>query len=365
MTPIVVVGEAWGENEDRISQAFVGSSGIELLRMMDDGGLIELTTDDKNRIGLFWSERDPRLINLVWRNHPEIYRTNVFNLRPAGNKIEDLCGGKATGIRGYPPLLKSKHLREEFRVELERLAEELLTQNPNLVIACGNTPCWALLGDPRISKLRGTTHLSTHTATGFKILPVYHPAAVMRNWNWRPITVVDFEKAKRESAFPEIRRPRCEILIAPTVEDIRQFFATHCKPGAQVAVDIETSGRAITCIGFAPTPTLALVIPFTRSRGSGRNYWKNPESEREAWKLIAGVLAEPKIKKTFQNGMYDISFLWRAYGIKVMGATEDTMLLHHALQPESEKGLGFLGSVYTDHGPWKQQRKVATIKQED
>ena len=30
MKPIVILGEAWGENEARISQAFVGSSGIEL-----------------------------------------------------------------------------------------------------------------------------------------------------------------------------------------------------------------------------------------------------------------------------------------------------------------------------------------------
>ncbi len=34
------------------------------------------------------------------------------------------------------------------------------------------------------------------------------------------------------------------------------------------------------------------------------------------------------------------------------------MLLHHALQPESLKGLGYLGSVYTDHGSWKQERKM-------
>jgi hypothetical protein len=78
------------------------------------------------------------------------------------------------------------------------------------------------------------------------------------------------------------------------------------------------------------------------------------------------VLESPTPRKLFQNGLYDIAFLWRAYGIKVMGAEHDTMLLHHALQPESLKGLGFLGSIYSDEGAWKQMReKVTTIKADE
>jgi hypothetical protein len=42
------------------------------------------------------------------------------------------------------------------------------------------------------------------------------------------------------------------------------------------------------------------------------------------------------------------------------------MLLHHALQPEMDKGLGFLGTVYTDELPWKFMRtKHETLKKED
>ena len=36
------------------------------------------------------------------------------------------------------------------------------------------------------------------------------------------------------------------------------------------------------------------------------------------------------------------------------------MLLSHALQPESLKGLAYLGSIYTDHGAWKSERKMET-----
>jgi DNA polymerase I-like protein with 3'-5' exonuclease and polymerase domains len=74
------------------------------------------------------------------------------------------------------------------------------------------------------------------------------------------------------------------------------------------------------------------------------------------------VLEDRSILKLFQNGLYDIAFLLRSYGMRVRGATHDTMLLHHALQPESLKGLGYLGSIYTDHGPWKVERTaVETI----
>ena len=85
----------------------------------------------------------------------------------------------------------------------------------------------------------------------------------------------------------------------------------------------------------------------------------------EVWRFVKQVLGVPKPPKLFQNGLYDIAFLWRSVGIPVFGASEDTMLLHHALQPESLKGLGFLGSIYSDEGAWKQERKVTTIKADE
>jgi len=41
------------------------------------------------------------------------------------------------------------------------------------------------------------------------------------------------------------------------------------------------------------------------------------------------------------------------------------MLLHHALFIELEKGLGFLGSVYTSEARWKFMRDVDTLKRGD
>ncbi len=360
--PIVIVGEARGEYEERIQSSFVGPSGIELLRMLHESSVIALTSIDRDYISDYYRRGDPRSIDSIWRLHPELYRTNVFSIHPPANRLEYFCGPKSDGIGSYPALLPSRYVRRDFEPELDRLAEEILTHDPNLIIGLGNTALWALCGRTGVTKLRGTTQLTTHCVSGYKLLPTYHPAAVLRQWELRPTTVIDLIKARREAAFGDIRRPACEIWIEPTLDDIARFINDYIRGCKILSVDIETTGSRITCIGFAPSRSLAIVIPFDDERAKGGSYWPDVASEVAAWKLVRSVLVDTSIPKLFQNGLYDINFLWRAYGIGVRGCAHDTMLLHHALQPESLKGLGYLGSIYTDHGPWKVERKhVQTI----
>lgn len=337
MTDIALVGEAWGETEERERAPFVGASGYELTKMLTEAGI----------------------------NRADCFLTNVFNLRPPANKIEALCGPKADRLPGYPAMVKGKYVRAEFAPELERLGNELMETDPNLVVCLGNIPLWALTGQTGITKLRGTTLVSTLSCTGLKCLATYHPAAVLRQWELRPVTVMDLAKAKRESLFPEIRRPQRSIWIEPTLEDLESFHDLYLIRCTILSVDIETAGTQITCIGFAPSADVALVVPFLDTRKKGKSYWDSASAERRAWEFVRRILEGP-IPKLFQNGLYDISFLWRSYGIKTMNATEDTMLLHHALQPESLKGLGFLASVYCNESAWKQMRiQKSTIKQDD
>ena len=151
---------------------------------------------------------------------------------------------------------------------------------------------------------------------------------------------------------------------------MERFYAEIITPrsiqsGAPLATDIETAGTQITCIGYG-YPDVALVVPFTDVRRKDRSYWPTFADEKSAWGFNKRILEDGRIRKTFQNGMYDIAFIWRTTGIKVFGAEEDTMLLHHALQPESLKSLGFLGSVYCNEGNWKQMReRSTTIKKDD
>lgn len=363
--PTVLLGEAYGANEEKISAGFVGASGLELLRMCDESGLLSLTSIDLDYIRRYWNTSDPLMIDAVWRLHPEVHRTNVFAFHPHANNIETLCGPRAGAIPGYPAITKAKYLRAEFKSSLERLGDELVDLDPNLIVCLGNTPLWALCGTTGISKLRGTTRLSTHTATGFKLLPTYHPAAVLRQWELRPTTVMDLTKASREAGFPEIRRPEREIWIDPSLEDLEVFYTTHIEGCKILSVDIETAGNQITRIGFAPSPRHALVIPIHDARRKGKSYWPSAGDENKAVGFVRRVLTERSIRKVFQNGLYDIAFVWRVWHIPIYGAVEDTMLLHHALQPEALKGLGYLGSIYTEEGSWKSERKTATIKRDE
>ncbi len=337
MTNLFLIGERWGPDEARERAPFVGASGYLLTKMLEDAGI----------------------------HRADCYLTNVLNFRPFADKMENVCGPKSDGVEGYPALLKGSYLRSEFQTELDRLADEILEVNPNLVVCLGGVALWALSGKTTITKLRGVTDISTHTVTGFKILPAYHPAYISRNWSERPVTVLDLMKAKRESEFPEIRRPNRQIWIEPSLQDLELFYETYIRESAILSTDIETSGTRITCIGFAPSGRIGIVIPFADPRKKGGNYWPTVADERSAWAFVQRVLEDQSIRKLFQNGLYDIAFLYRAYGIKVANADEDTMLLHHALQPEALKGLGYLGSVYTDEGAWKSMRKVETVKRDD
>lgn len=363
MDKILFVGEAYGENEAKIEKAFVGPTGVELMKMMNDARLIRLDQNDYMSLRSYYRTGNPVYVEEIWRTHG-VQRTNVFNFRPAGNKIDEVCGPKATSILGYPGLGKSKYVRAEFQGELERLGDEILAADPNLIVALGNTALWALGGSTGISKLRGTTRLSTHTVSGYKLLPTYHPSAVVHQYELRPTTVADLMKAKREAAFPEIRRPQREIWIEPNAEDVQTFIQQQILDCKILSVDIETSGNDVTCVGLSPKPDLALVVPFVNPRRANRSYWPDLATEILVWNYIRGVLEDRTIRKVFQNGMYDIAFLWRSVGVKVRGAEHDTMLLHHALQPESLKALGYLGSIYCDEAAWKTERRTTTIKRD-
>lgn len=333
---IMIVGEAWGEEEAKQGLPFVGTSGFILDGMLKIAGI-------------------PR---------KECYLTNVFNLRPKANDVKSLCGTKAEGIPGMPVLTKGKYVRREYAPELDRLYKEIRHHNPNVIVALGATSSWALLHSSGIKAVRGAiapTAGSLEPVLGrtFKVLPTYHPSAVARDWTLRPIVITDLDKALRQSMFPEIRRPRREVWIKPTLDDLAEFHERYIKNAFRLSIDIETKGDQITCIGFAPSPDVAMVIPFYAVGYPGCNYWPSLDQELVAWEYVRRWCQYPAL---FQNGMYDIHFLWRRYGIPVPNAEEDTMLLHHAYQIEMEKGLGFLGTVYTDESSWKHMSKIGGLK---
>src|SRR5215831_8024304 len=130
---IVLIGEAWGDREEHERSPFVGPAGYELTRMLHEAGL----------------------------RRADCYLTNVFNIHPPGNDMSALCGPREEAILGYPQLLVSRptyrywtggYVRAKYGAELARLTDELIREDPNLVITLGNTALWAMLGKTTISK---------------------------------------------------------------------------------------------------------------------------------------------------------------------------------------------------------------------
>jgi uracil-DNA glycosylase len=336
---IAIVGEAWGEKEEQLRMPFVGAGGYLLDQLLLDAGI---------------SKR-------------ECFLTNVFNLRPRPtNDVNNLCGSRKEVRNSLGPLAPGKYLRDEYLPELERLFGELAGVAPNLIIALGGTASWALLGNGSISGVRGSISYGINQAAQWKVLPTYHPNAILREYSYRAIAIADLMKAAREAEFPEVRRPERYIWIDPTLTDLERFYAQYIQPSDEIAVDIETRSEAITCIGFAPSIREALVVPFEDPRKPGWSYWPTHSEEYTAWEFVRKVCEGPK-RKIFQNGLYDLRFLFEKYGIATANCADDTMLAHHALYPEQKKGLAFLGSIYTNEASWKLMRDkwTKTIKKEE
>jgi len=299
------------------------------------------------------------LLAQVGISRKECFQTSVFNF--SERWVESLCGKRPEGIPNQPPILPGKYIRNEFAGELERFYHEIADANSNVIIALGSIAAWALTGAKGIKAVRGVTTLTAEPATAkigrpVKVVPTYEPAAISRQWSLRPVVLSDLDKARRQAGFRKLNRPSRKIWIRPTLDDIRRYEQEHILGAEKLACDIETRQEQITCIGFSPSADSAIVIPFFGE--SGKNYWQTAAEEIAAWEYVRRWLAT--YPTVYQNGVYDMTFLWKYYGIPAAKTAGDTMLLHHAMQIKMEKGLGFLGSIYTDEASWKFMSKGNT-----
>lgn len=357
---IAIVGEAPGEEETDKGRPFLGRSGWLLNKILKQIGI----------------ERDACLITNVFRDRPLNNDVNQFFVKKSVAKRAGYSSEYPAGVGGL--------VHPDFAGELARLAHELERARPRVVIALGVTALWALTGRTSIASVRGTV-LESSLVPGLLVVPTYHPAAILRQWENLTSVVADFRKAKRTAIHGNVVQSR-SIWLYPELADLGRFseqFIYAVPSGNSIpdpsrdpvgkvlygddkpplGVDIETRwdvDHQITCIGFAPNPDVALVVPFWDVSKPGFNYW-SASDEVQAWKWCAQILGDPTIPKLFQNGSYDVQVLAH-WGIKVEGRYEDTMILHHALEPELPKALDYLGSIYTNESAWKDSVNFKTDK---
>lgn len=341
---IVIVGEAPGETEEREGKPFVGATGQQLDLMLEHVGI---PTES-------------------------VYKTNVLHTRPPYNNLDFFKVKKENLPHGYKLApMQGGYLHPDLIPEIERLHAELRAIRPNLIIAAGATAAWAILSIPRIQAIRGVVHSSPFG----KVLPTIHPAVMFKDWSVRAVILMDLYKARREAEFPEVRRVERRILIEPTLQEcVTWLRGCHnlSSISVKVGADSETKNGTITCLGFSKSPHEALVVPFYDARvihpkpgGAIGSYWTKVD-ERIVRQECGRILAAPHITKIMQNGLYDIQYLM-SERFPLCNVSEDTMILHHALYPEMQKSLGFLGSIYGNETAWKTYRTKGeeALKRED
>ncbi len=319
---LLILGEALGKNEVEKLKPFVGDSGYFL--------------DDVLRCASI-----PR---------SDCYVMNVIPTRPPDNKVDRL---------------------EELGVTLEECQEwcreRIREIQPTCVLALGAVALHTLTGHVDITDWRGSILETDVRGIPIKVVPTFHPSYVMRMaektakkereakgsvkytyGSARLSMVMDSKRAWLERTSPGVDRLSRELIVSPTLEQVRQYLYKAVE-APRVAVDVETMGKWVDCIGFAIHPTSAICIP------RGAQYWSS-QSE-----LVDSMLRDFLWNHTglvAQNASFDMTMLM-GNGLPLKRLYLDTQVAHHFMYPELPHDLHYLTSIYTKEPYYKWRLRAA------
>lgn len=273
--------------------------------------------------------------------------TNVFNIRPLKNDLDNLFVSQKEGLPFWPKVKGGKYVPKALAGELKRLYAELTEFKPDVIIALGGVPLWALTGQSSLAKRHGFLH---HWRK-IPVFPTWHPTTILRKYESFYPAVQDIRKAVAY-ATGEQPEETFKFIEKASLQDIRDFIA-NIKPDDILSIDIETKPkyRSITRIGLG-TSRFSLSVQFHDQSKSGQSYWKTAEEEATALGLIQEVLLTPNTK-IGQNFLYDIVWMKTIFGLDVKGPVIDTRLMHFGLFPELPHSLAELASTWLVMPPWK------------
>lgn len=348
---IVFVAESWGREEERQKLPLVGQSGKELDRMLMEAGI----------------------------NPAEVFFTNVVAARPLDNEMHYFFEDKEKG----KPTWKGLHPTPMVVADVHRLYSQIDVINPKIVIAAGNYALWALTDNFSVSSLRRGTTASVLVPGGImswrgsmltstvanksqKVLPIIHPAAILRQWYQRPVTVQDLRTRTLQALSDDWRPTHAPTVIAPpTYEQLISLLEKWLQEldweHLYLSHDIETAMGTITSMSFATggynEKGWAITIPFVKPDRKGfTSYWTADE-EFSIWKLLMKLLGHPNLRIIGQNYNYDTQYIDTWLNVRPV-LHGDTMVAHHLLFLGTPKGLDYLSSLYCRyHVYWKDDLK--------
>jgi uracil-DNA glycosylase len=375
---VVFVGEAWGREEETTGQPFVGQSGKELFRMLGESKVFGHHDLFLAALGATTFTEWVRLRN-EWLEANEILFTNTVADRPEGNELWHLFEPNQKGVivdkvRGLKP---NAHVRSE----LVRLRAQLDAMKPSLVVACGNYALWALTeccstsniprGDGAtvtvpggIMSWRGSMlETTTSTSSPIRVLPLIHPAAILREWYLRTPTLHDIRTRIPMALAGDWSRPAPTFWAPPTFIQARHKLEewlrrANAGESVELVCDIETRRQSITCVGWSDSVAFGMAIPLVRLMPdrSFESYWTK-EEEFALVQRQRALLVHPQVRIIGQNFIYDMQYFLQQFGIRPK-LWWDTMIAQHLLFPGTPKGLDYLSSLYCRyHRYWKDDGK--------
>lgn len=238
-------------------------------------------------------------------------------------------------------------LLPSYAADCTKVLDEL--EGYDIALTMGQHAMFCLTGHTAIDTYRGT-HIDCPFVPGLQVVPTYAPFIYSRlNWAERPVVASAMQKALTRYADKDRT-----IYIPETTADLYWYATKHIRN--EIVFDVETNyqGR-ITEFSAAATSTDCLYVQLETK--SHEALW-NEKDELDIWLWLHWLAQRKEISWGFHNAVYDLSYL-DAYGIRPAGHIFDTMLRHHAFQPEWEKSLGFLASLHVPTRAWKHLRTQA------
>lgn len=343
---IVLVGEAWGFEESLAKVPFVGTSGSELTRILAEAGI----------------------------DRKDVLLTNVYAGRPPNNEFFHYFDG-ASDVRGLTP-------NNDVLREMRRLHAQLAAFPRTLIIAAGNYSLWALSSctgsapvagakgyksPTGIMAWRGSMIHTEEAVCGSKIalLPIIHPAAIMRQWDLRYITVHDLRARVPMALAGNWTNSNPPVLLAPPtfgqcIAKLDEWLRRLDSGTLRLAADSETFKGLITCFGLADSSNFAMTIPFVKKTSSEPlyldSYW-SIEQEAQIVRRLMRILMHPNVDLEGQNFLYDVQYTHHWWGV-LPYANFDSMYAWHVCFPGTPKALDYLSGLFCRyHRYWKEDHK--------
>lgn len=315
---IFVVGEGPGLKEDVYGQPFVGPAGSLLKKLLQQAGV----------------------------DYRQIFFSNVIRCLPKGT---------------------TKAVREPEYEEIEACApyleQEIAVVKPTIIVPAGNVALRYILGakNVNITSKRGLEIWSEKY--NCKIMPIFHPAAILRNPKYESVTIQDLVRINNSSSTKELSALGLgTYTIADTKEKLTELFH-YLDTEEEIAIDLETTGldwqkEQIISLGFSWKERTGWCLPLLNTKVKEEDptlrFWDDATYLKVVDRLKK-ALARPS-KKIFHHGKFDIKHL-TYHGFQVNNVYFDTMLVHHLLDENAENlhGLKDCAWTYTDMGGYDKE----------